>query len=88
MTNYDKMLNLVRDCGMDYKWSKMFIKKFADDEKAFSLSDEEKKWALQRGFFPGRIKLYGINENNYTEFLPDWNYFTVQHHRSLADPQH
>lgn len=77
MTNYDKMLELVRSLGMDFKWAKMFIKKFADDEKAFDLTEEQKKWAMERGFFPGRIILYGLNEENYKNYLPDWNYFML-----------
>lgn len=77
MTNYDLLLEEIKKLGMDSKWSKMFVKKLADDERAFSLSDEEKKWALERGFFPGRIKLYGLNDDNYQNFLPDWNYFMM-----------
>ncbi len=77
MTNYDSMLKFVRELGMDYKWAKMFVKKLSDDEKAFIMTDEEKKWAMQRGFYPGRIKLYGLNEDNYRGFLPDYNYFML-----------
>ncbi len=77
MTNYDKLLEKVRELGMDYRWSKMFVKKLADDEKAFPATDEEKKWALERGFYPGRIELYGLNEENYRSFVPDFNYFML-----------
>lgn len=83
MTNYDKFLELIREQGMDYKWAKMFVKKFADDEKAFKMTEEEKKWAMTKGFFPGRIKLYGLNEENYKNYLPDYNYFMthpLNHH--------
>lgn len=77
MTNYDLMLEKMCNLGMDLKWSKMFIKKFADDEKAFSFSEEEKKWAMERGFFPGRIALYDLNEENYKNYVPDYNYFML-----------
>ena len=77
MTNYDLMLEIIRDEGMDYKWAKMFIKKFADDEKEFPVSDEERRWAMERGFFPGRIALYGLTESNYMEYVPDFNYFML-----------
>ena len=33
MTNYDKLLEKVRELGMDYKWSKMFVKKLSDDKR-------------------------------------------------------
>ncbi len=71
---------------MDYKWSKMFVKKLADDEKAFSLTEEQKRWAMTKGFYPGRIKLYGLNDDNYKDYLPDFNYFMIHpinHHFKL-----
>lgn len=77
MTDYEMLLKLVREKGMDYKWASMFVKKLADDEKAFAVSDEEKRWALSKGFYPGRIELYGLNKENYTEYLPDYNYFMI-----------
>lgn len=77
MTNYDLLLDELRNLNMDYKWAKMFVKKLSDDEKAFPMSDEEKEWALKKGFFPGRIKLYGLNEENYHNYLPDFNYFML-----------
>jgi len=48
-----------------------------DDEVAFELSEDEKKWAMQKGFYPGRIKLYGLTEENYKDYLPDFNYFML-----------
>lgn len=86
MTNYEKLKELLIDLGMDRKWSRMFIKKLADDEKAFSLNDDQKRWAMTKGFFPGRILLYGLNEDNYKDYLPDYNYFMahpLNHHFKL-----
>lgn len=83
MTNYDKLVEELRNLGMDYKWSKMFVKKLRDDEMAFEMTDSEKEWAMKRGFFPGRIKLYGLNEENYRDYLPDYKYFMahpLNHH--------
>lgn len=77
MTNYDKLLEKVRELGMDYRWSKMFVKKLSDDEKAFPVSAEEAEWALRRGFYPGRVALYGLNEQNYRDFVPDYQYFML-----------
>ena len=58
-TNYDVLLEKVRALGMDYRWSRMFVKKLRDDEIAFPVADEDKKrWAMEKGFFPGRIELY------------------------------
>ena len=83
MTNYNVLTELLRENGMDYKWTKMFVKKLRDDETAFPMSDEEKKWAMCRGFFPGRIALYDLNEDNYRDYVPDYNYFMthpLNHH--------
>lgn len=76
-TDYDKLLDKMRQYGMDYKWSQMFVKKLADDERAFQVDDEKKKWALERGFYPGRIELYGLTEENYRNYVPDFGYFMI-----------
>jgi hypothetical protein len=77
MTDYDLLLDLVRENGMDHKWSKMFVKKLSDDEKAFPTDEETKRWALQCGFYPGRVELYGLTEENYRDYLPDYSYFMI-----------
>ena len=77
MTDYDAMLREVRELGMDYKWAKMFVKKLADDEDYFPTDNSEREWALMRGFYPGRVQLYGLTEDNYSEYIPDYNYFML-----------
>lgn len=32
---------------------------------------------MERGFFPGRIELYGLTEDNYKDYVPDFNYFMI-----------
>lgn len=76
-TNYDQLLTLLREYGMDFKWSRMFVKKLSDDEIAFPADEETKRWALERGFYPGRVELYGLNEDNYKDYLPDFAYFMI-----------
>lgn len=77
MTDYEKLLEEVRNLGMDYRWSKMFVKKLSDDEKAFPADAETTKWALERGFYPGRVELYGLTEENYRDYVPDFQYFML-----------
>ena len=77
MTNYEYLLEQLRESGMDFKWAKMFVKKLSDDEQAFPANDETKKWALTKGFYPGRVELYGLTEENYKDYLPDYNYFMI-----------
>ena len=77
MTNYEKLLDELRGLGMDYKWSKMFVKKLADDEKAFPMPLEQRQWAMERGFFPGRTELYGLHAGNERDYMPDYPYFML-----------
>ena len=77
-TNYDLLLEKIRDIGMDYRWAGMFVKKLRDDENAFPVYDESvKKWALERGYYPGRVELYGLTEKNYRDYVPDFQYFML-----------
>ena len=78
MTDYDVLLEKIRSLGMDYRWAGMFVKKLRDDEQAFPVADVNmRKWALERGFYPGRIELYGLNEDNYMDYVPDYQYFML-----------
>lgn len=77
MTNYEALLEKIRNAGMDYRWSRMFVKKLSDDEKAFPVSREEAEFALKNGFYPGRVALYGLTEENCKDYLPDYNYFML-----------
>lgn len=76
-TDYKKLLDLVREAGMDYKWASMFVKKLAYDETEYPTDEGTKKWALERGFYPGRVELYGLTEDNYRYYMPDYSYFMI-----------
>lgn len=75
MTDYNIFLEKMRSLGMNHKWAITFTKRLADDEKVFPVEDPVKKrWALERGFYPGRIELYGLTEENYRNYMPDYHY--------------
>lgn len=77
-TNYEVLIEKIRTLGMDYRWAGMFVKKLRDDEQAFPVEDEDKKrWALEKGFYPGRIELYGLIADNWKLFVPDYQYFML-----------
>ena len=77
-TNYEVLLEKIRNLGMDYRWAGMFVKKLKDDEAAFPVTDEsQKRWALEKGFYPGRIELYGLTESNWQNYMPDYQYFML-----------
>lgn len=42
-----------------------------------SITDAERKWAHERGFFGYRIRELGLTEDNYRRYVPDYDYFWV-----------
>lgn len=72
MTNFDKMYSLLIEKGMDKKIAKLFIKKYKIEESYYKCSEDTRKWAMERGFFPSRIELYGLNDDNYKYYLPEY----------------
>lgn len=72
MTNFNKMYSLLVEKGMDKKIAKLFIKKYKIEEGYYKCSEEMRKWAMEKGFFPSRIELYGLDESNYKYYLPDY----------------
>ena len=74
MTDYTMLLEKMRELGMDQKWAISFVKRLKEDEENFTVSETDKKWALERGFYPGRIELLGLTEGNYQDYLPDYHY--------------
>ncbi len=74
MTDYELLLEKMRKLGMNYKWAISFVKRLKEDEENFIVSESDKRWALERGFYPGRIELLGLTEENYRDFLPDYHY--------------
>lgn len=72
MTNYDKMQELLVENGMQKKMAYFFVKKFKIEESSYKCSDSLRAWALTRGFFPSRVDLYGLNDENFNQYLPDY----------------
>lgn len=48
---------------------------FWDDPDGKPLN--QKLWALRRGFVAEKIDLYGLTEENYKDFLSDWDYYRM-----------
>lgn len=78
MTNYEKMRKILCEQGMDYKSSGTFVKNFKGDEEVYKdFSEDKKQWALKKGFFPGKIELYGLDNENYYNYITDFQYFML-----------
>ena len=82
-----KMLSLlkiikkhIRDRKLRQKgYSRLYISAWSHSlEEAYRSSDlpkEERKWAYERGFFPWRIRQYGLTEENYRKIISDEDYY-------------
>ena len=63
--------------GADAKWAVRFSKSIARSLDSSIIDNETKKWALRRGFLPDRMRLYGLNEDNYKHYLSDIDYMCM-----------
>lgn len=72
MTNFDKMYALLVEHGMQKKIAKLFIKKCKIEENIYNGDDSTREWAMSKGFFPTRVELYGLNDDNYKNYMPDY----------------
>lgn len=78
MNEFDtKMSKLLLDRGMDPKQIGFFLKLYHENGEGFSVDRDTAQWALRRGFFPGRVELYGLTEENYHLFMPDYAFFLM-----------
>lgn len=78
MTNYELLYQKMVDIGMETKVAKGYCKKFQHDEESFPVSDmSQREWAIRRGFYPGNIEYYGLNDGNVQDYLPDFKYFMM-----------
>lgn len=48
-----------------------------DFKETKDLSFKQKMWAYKRGFLSNRISRYGLNEENYRNYLPDFAYYKL-----------
>ena len=72
MINYDKMYELLIEKGMQKKIAKLFLKKCKIEEDIYKGDETLREWAMTKGFFPSRVDLYGLTEDNYKFFMPDY----------------
>jgi hypothetical protein len=56
---------------------KIFANRWNDffHRKGFTL--KQKWWAQKRGFYSRRITMFGLTEENYQDFLPDFDYYRL-----------
>lgn len=75
-TDNNKVKEILQSYGIQKKISTYLAHSLEEDwDICKDVPYEKKIWALQRGFLPSRIKLYGLTENNYHDYLSDIDYF-------------
>lgn len=72
MINYDKMYDQLVGKGMQKKIAKLFIKKCKIEEDIYKGDEVTREWAMTKGFFPSRVDLYGLTDENYKNYMPDY----------------
>ena len=72
MVNYEKMRDLLIQKGMHPRIVKLFLKKFKIEEEIYKGDEVLREWAMAKGFFPSRVDLYSLNDDNYKIFMPDY----------------
>ena len=65
------------ELGMQPKWANNFRKKLIHDWNTCDLPIEKKLWAIERGFKPSSVLLYGLTDDNYKYFLSDMDYARI-----------
>lgn len=63
--------------GLDPKQVGFFLKEYHENATSVSNSRDVAEWALKRGFFPDRVEQYGLTEENYKLYLPDYSFFLM-----------
>lgn len=56
------------------KWGRRLNNNMVSDD---GYTKAQKKWALSRGFFDYSVKKYGLTEENYKDFLSDFEYTLI-----------
>ena len=78
--NYEKLHQELLDAGMHPTRAKEMTKQIRQDMIDWPEVYEDWdrcSWALERGFLPGRLKIYGkeFNEDTYHLYCPDYDFF-------------
>lgn len=55
----------------------MFDEELAIDSKEPGISEEDRQWCYERGFFAYRVPEIGLSEENYRSYVSDYEYFWV-----------
>ncbi len=75
--DYDLLDKKLVEAGMNPGRTKAMIRRLKYSEATTSYSCEQQKWALERGFVPDKIDIWELNDQNYSEYLSDFDYLMM-----------
>ena len=67
----------LQKLGMQPKWAKSYRTGLIQDWNTCNLPVETKLWAVEHGFRPSSVLLYGLTEDNYAQYLSDMDYMRL-----------
>lgn len=73
----NEIANYLIGEGLMRKWAFYLAKNIIRDWNTCDDPVDIKLWALNRGFYPSRVALYGLTDNNYKSYLSDIDYFRI-----------
>ena len=74
-TDMKSMLNGLMNDGFSEKYARFFINCIENEKKNPLYDFEYGKWALEKGFLASSAYAYGLDEENYAEYLSDYDYY-------------
>ena len=74
---WTKITEIEHRSGMRPYMASMWDAELRADMADESITDAERRWAYERGFFGYRIKELGLTEDNYRRYVSDYDYFWV-----------
>lgn len=69
--------NNLQKNGFSEHYSYWFSKKIIDDFFDRTIPIAKYFWAYKRGFTPKKVSLFNLDENNYRNYLSDYDYFQL-----------
>ena len=74
---YDFINAYFQEKGMQPTWAKAYRDKLINDWNTTDLPLEQKIWAVENGFLPSSIILYGLTKDNFGLYLSDMDYWRI-----------
>lgn len=75
--DYELLDKKLIEAGMHPGRTKAMIRRLQYSEKTTRYTDSEQQWAMERGFVPDKIGIFGLNDSNYHEYLSDFDYLMM-----------